>query len=162
MISYIFLYLSAKQTWRSWCCLFVRSLAVWIEWPSDWVTKWLSDWITKWLNDKVTQWPRDWMTEWPSDWMTKCLNDQMTKWLGDRMTGSFADYWLYGIFYYDPQSLLTKLTIGKYAVSVFILKIISSVWSVDTNHLWYTSANILQKDPNVWIFFLVWSRYNFL
>ena len=53
----------------------------------------------------------------------------------------------YFIMMYDPQSLLTKLTIGKYAVSVFILKIISSVWSVDTNHLWYTSANIFQKDP---------------
>ena len=41
------LFLSAKQTWRSWCCSFVCCIC-WNKLlndqaPSDWVTKWASD-----------------------------------------------------------------------------------------------------------------------
>ena len=46
------LFLSAKHTWRSWYCSFVRCIC--------W-NKLLNDQVTG-----VTEWPREWVTEWQS------------------------------------------------------------------------------------------------
>ena len=61
-----FSFLSAKQTWRSWCCSFVRSFGCsnvekirGTEWPSDQMTKLPTDQVTKWPSDRVTKWPSD-------------------------------------------------------------------------------------------------------
>ena len=75
------LFFSAKHTWRSWYCSFVRCIC--------W-NKLLNDQVTD-----VTEWPREWVTEWKtkrvSDRVTKWLNDWMTKWLNDQMIG-WQDY----------------------------------------------------------------------
>ena len=86
--------LSAKQTCRSWCCVFVSqsvSQSVSINVESKMLT-------TGWQDDRVTKWPSDRVTKWPSD--------QVTKWPSDQVTGSFADDWPYGIFYIILPSYL--------------------------------------------------------
>ena len=83
-------FLSAKQTWRSWCCScvcpFIVMLKIWVtEWPSDRVTEWPSDQVTKWLSDRMTG--SDQVTKWSSDWVTKWLSDLVIEWPNFRVTG---------------------------------------------------------------------------
>ena len=66
--------LSAKQTWKSWCCSSVRPSVVMLKmtgWWEHWMTGWLDDWMTGWPSDRVTEWPSDQVTKWPSDLVTK-------------------------------------------------------------------------------------------
>ena len=78
--------MSAKQTWKSWCCSSVRSFVVMLKmtgWWEHWMTGWLDDWMTWWLDDQMTRWP-DRVTEWPSDRMTKWPSNRK---LRRRLTG---------------------------------------------------------------------------
>ena len=84
LLTLIFLY--AKHTCKSKCCLSVQLVSPWECW-NNMMMGWLDDHMMRWWNDWMTL-----MTGWPVDWMTKgpmmgLLDDQMTGWLDDWMTG---------------------------------------------------------------------------
>ena len=77
-------YLSAKQTWKSWCCSSVR-LSVCSNVENDRMMGTLDDRMTWWLDDLMTGWPDDQLTRWPDDQMTvwhddRKLRRQLTVW----------------------------------------------------------------------------------
>ena len=129
------------------------------EWPNVWVTEWPSNRMTDWLSDKVTNWPSNWVPEWLNEQMTELSNDQMTGWQDDRKLRRLLAVWY--ILLWSPVSL-DQTNHWKICSKCVYLE--DNILSVECGHkssLIHFSKYSSERS-HVWIFFLVWSRYNFL